>query len=495
MADNRRNTNNRRSADRNTADRRPAADRDGAERRAAADRNVNPERRSQQSPGRREIIARMNKRRKRKKVLLAVEIVLVVILCLGIGVVAWGTKKLNLVQHVELDRDKVKTSSEANAEKERERAEQQQQIDIDEASSGETTAAEVEVTPEPTPEPTGLTGVDTIALIGIDTRDLNDVTEGKNSDTMIIAVIDHNNQRIKLVSLYRDTLLNIGEDYYGTPDTYDKANAAYNLGSAEQFLSMVNLNMDFNITEFITVDFRALTKVIDLLGGLDISMTRQEVVHLNNYNYETSQACGEEYVELQMPPQEEFDGAQQMVFHCTGTQATSYARIRYTEGGDFRRASRQRHVLELIKEKAKSADFGTLNAILDAVLPLCYTNMDNGRLLGLIQPVLKYSMTAEDQCGFPFVHVDDDGTYSGDDCVIPVTLEYNVQLLHNFLFPEQDYYPSWIVQEYSQGIINIAGFDASYIEKYAAVEDNAEIPGWNEEMDEEVRQWRESGGQ
>ncbi len=441
---------------------------------------------------RREMMARAAKRRKRKKIQLVVEIVLVAVLVLGIGVVAWGTNKLNLVQRVELDETRVKTSSEVNAEKERQR-QAQEQISIEDGQEGEAVTAEVE--PEPTPEPTGLSGVDTIALIGIDTRDLNDTSEGKNSDTMIIAVIDHNNQRIKLVSLYRDTLLNIGEDYYGTPDTYDKANAAYNLGSAEQFLSMVNLNMDFNITEFITVDFRALTKVIDLLGGLDISMTRQEVIHLNNYNYETSEACGEPYEELAMPPQEEFDGAQQMVFHCTGTQATSYARIRYTEGGDFRRASRQRHVLELIKEKAKTADFGTLNAILDAVLPLCYTNMDNGRLLGMIQPVLKYSMTAEDQCGFPFVHVDDDGTYSGDDCVIPVTLEYNVTLLHNFLFPDVPYTPSWTVQEYSQGIINIAGFDASYIQKYAEMEDNAEIPGWNEQMDEEVRQWRENGGQ
>ena len=208
-----------------------------------------------------------------------------------------------------------------------------------------------------------------------------------NSDTMIICVLNHNERTIKLCSIYRDTYLNILEDLNGNPDCYTKANSAYAVGGPTQFLSMLNYNLDLSITEYMTVNFLALAETVDLLGGLDIEMTREEVVHLNNYNVETSQVCGVPYEEIQLPPESEFDGAMMRTFHCNGSQSVSYARIRYTSGNDFRRASRQREVLKLIKEKASTADLGTLDAILNAVLPDVTTNIDNMKLITLATKV------------------------------------------------------------------------------------------------------------
>ena len=172
--------------------------------------------------------------------------------------------------------------------------------------------------------------------------------------------------------------------------------------------------------------------------------------------------------------------------HLNGSQAVSYARIRKTAGNDFRRASRQRVVLSKIMEKAKTADIGTLDAVLNAVLPLVTTNLDNGKIMSMIQPVLTYSMPEENQTGFPFAHVEDDGTITGLDCVLPVTLEYNVRQLHEFLFPGAEYTPAPTVQTYSQQIIYDSGYNEEDIEWALAIDDGAEIPKWSQELQDQA---------
>ena len=399
---------------------------------------------------------RRRKRQRRKRVLFAIEIIVLVLLSLVLVVSIWATHKFSLINHQDLDQDKLKTADQVNGDSSGDGSDNQTETDSD------------------------LSGVELIALVGIDTRD---ELEGENSDTMIIACIDHTNKTIRLASLYRDTYLNIGENYDGTPDCYTKANAAYNYGGATQFLSMLNLNFDLNITEYMTVNFKALSDVVEALGGLDIDMTREEVIHLNNYNVETSQACGLEYEELTYPSEEEFDGAMTLTFHLNGSQAVSYARIRKTAGNDFRRTSRQRLVLEKILEKAKTADLATLNSIMDQVFPQVTTNMDNSRLVSMIQPVLGY--TFADQTGFPSTHLEDDGSLTGEDCVLPVTLEYNAIQLHQFLFPDTEYTPSETVQSYSATITAICGYGEESIELAQSNEDGAEIPVWDPTAEEQ----------
>lgn len=291
-------------------------------------------------------------------------------------------------------------------------------------------------------------GYTTIGLIGLDGRD-GELKTGARSDTMIIASINNDTKKVKLVSVYRDTYLRIGEDSEGNGQ-YNKANAAYAKGGPEQFLSMLNTNLDLNVTDFVSVDFQAVAEAVELLGGIDVELKEEEVVHLNNYCVETSKVTGMDYT-----PLEEKAG----VHHLNGVQTVSYARIRYTSGNDFRRAARQREVIYKIVEKAKNSDIATLSKILDKVFPKVYTSFTKAEILQMGMSMMSYDI--EDQTGFPFDHLYGErvkDAMGGLDVVLPVTLESNVIKLHEFLYPEDSYTPSDEVKTYSQRIVDKSGF-------------------------------------
>ncbi len=424
-------------------------------------------------------MAPKKKSRAGRKGLFIAEMLILAVLTVALIAAIWVTHKLSLVNYdTNFDRSQVKTATEYNNQST--------------TTSTETAAAQVAVTETPVDTSTQtaaqvgaqtqLSGIQTIALVGLDTRETEDDYEGlANSDTMIICVINHNERTIKLASVYRDTFLNV---YWDGEDYYDKANSAYALGGAEEFLTMLNLNLDLDITQYATVEFKALQVSIDLLGGLDVELTQQEIVHLNNYNIETAAACGVEYVEIPVPSDDELYGAQTATYHLNGSQAVSYARIRYTDGFDFRRASRQRVILQLLKEKAASADVFTIDSLLNQVLPLVTTNLDSSDIMSMAVPVLSYKLTSEDQTGFPSVHVEDSGgEITGSDCVIPVTLAYNVQVLHEFLYPGYEYYPSDTVLNTSEYIASYTGYGDAQISAAASVYDDSDIPAYTDMTD------------
>ena len=291
-------------------------------------------------------------------------------------------------------------------------------------------------------------GYTTIALVGIDSRD-DKLKSDWNSDTMIIASINNDTKKVKLVSVYRDTYLCLGEDE-DENNSYGLANSAYCTGGAKKMLNMLNKNLDMNISDFVTVNFQAVAETVELLGGIDVEMKKEEVVHLNNYCVETSEVTGMDYT-----PLEEIEGVQ----HLNGVQAVAYARIRKTSGNDFRRAARQREVIYKIVEKAKNSSIATLNTVLDKIFPMIYTSLTEKEILSMGMNMLSYDI--EDQTGFPFDHLYGDTVkeaMDGVDCVLPITLESNVIKLHEFLYPEDSYVPSNEVKTYSQEISDKSGF-------------------------------------
>ena len=280
-------------------------------------------------------------------------------------------------------------------------------------------------------------GYTTIGLVGLDNRS-NKLKSG-NSDSMIIASIDNDTKKVKLVSVYRDTYLRIGEDSEGNGQ-YNRANAAYAKGGAEQFLNMLNTNLDLNVTDFVSVDFQAVAEAVELLGGIDVELKEEEKM------LQVEETSG--------TPLKKTAG----VHHLNGVQTVAYARIRYTAGNDFRRAARQREVIYKIVEKAKNADVATLSKILDKVFPNIYTSFSKAEILQMGMSMLSYDI--EDQTGFPFDHLYGQRVKDavGIDVVLPVTLESNVIKLHEFLYPEDSYTPSEEVKAYSQRIVDKSGF-------------------------------------
>lgn len=279
-------------------------------------------------------------------------------------------------------------------------------------------------------------GYTNIALFGVDSRDGN-LGEGNRTDCIIIASLNNETKEIKMVSVYRDTLLDLSEG------TYQKCNAAYSYGGPILAINMLNMNLDLDIQDYVTVDFGAIADAIDLLGGVEIDVTEEEVQYLNEFLQETADSAGKEAHFLTQSGLQLLDG----------TQATTYARIRSTAGGDFTRTERQRLVVEKMFEKAKSADLATLNEIIDKVFPQVSTSFTLQEILTYATAYSEYVLG--ENLGFPMDNYTDTLPEIGS-VVIPDDLVSNVTQLHEFLYGTADYTPSSTVQTVNSNIIYTA---------------------------------------
>ena len=217
---------------------------------------------------------------------------------------------------------------------------------------------------------------------------------------------------------------------------------------------MLNMNLDLDIEDYVTVDFGAIADAIDLLGGVEIDVTDEEAGYLNQFLQETADSAGTEAHFL--------NGGGHLLLD--GTQATTYARIRSTAGGDFTRTERQRIVLEKMFEKAKSADLVTLNEIINQIFPQVSTSFTLQEIITYASAYSEY--TLGENRGFPFENYTDTLSEIGS-VVIPDDLVSNVTQLHDFLFGTTGYTPSSTVQTVNSNIIytaNSAGY--SYTETY-----------------------------
>lgn len=283
-------------------------------------------------------------------------------------------------------------------------------------------------------EETTMKGYRNIALFGVDST-TGSLSKGTRSDTIMIASINQDTGECKLVSVYRDTYLNLSND------TYNKCNSAYAKGGPEMAISMLNLNLDLNITDFVTVGFAGLTDTIDALGGVYIDVKDNEISHLNNYQLCIADDLKRSYTPVTSSGRQLLDGL----------QATGYCRVRYIAGGDFTRAEHQRNVLSAVADQAKQASPAALAEVANNVFSEVYTSLDLAEIVELLADVGNYTIT--ETAGFPREENRTTGKLgTKGDCVIPVNLEENVKWLHQFLFNDYEYTPSDMVQECSRQI-------------------------------------------
>lgn len=280
-----------------------------------------------------------------------------------------------------------------------------------------------------------LKGYWNIALFGVDSRQSS--SENGLSDTIIVASINRDTKEIRMASVYRDTYLD------NTNGEFRKANDAYLQGGPERAINMLNRNLDLDITNFVTVNMSVLAEVVNAIGGVEIDVREEEIVHLNNYQNEGSEITGLEKIPVTTP------GLQTL----NGLQAMSYCRIRYI-GLDYERTERQRKVLTQIFEKVQKMDILSLTGIITDILPYISTNLTQTEILSLAKDVMSYKLG--ENTGFPFDKLATD--VDAGDCVVPVNLAQNVTQLHSFLFGEdENYIPSETVQSISNTIMERTG--------------------------------------
>lgn len=351
-------------------------------------------------------MAKQQTRKKKMKAItkwliaFGVELVVLLVMVIGYGVF-YLNQQAGKIQYVKIDKDKVSINEGAN--------EQQK-------------------------------GYKTIALFGIDARSNTSMDAGNRSDSIMIASINNDTKEVKIVSVYRDTLLSV--DYKGGITT--KATHAYAYGGPEMAIKMLNQNLDLDITDFVTVNFLALTKAIDDLGGVTIGVEENELKVLNRSIAEQVNVTG-----IQS------DG----VFttgniRLNGTQATAYARIRSTDRGDITRTERQREVLSQMIVEAKKTNLSTINNIIDDVFPNVYTSIDQKEMYNLAKSLFDYELG--ETAGFPFEQKGVKHATKGS-ILVPADLESNVSELHRFLFGTENYVPTQNVRNISAEIANETG--------------------------------------
>lgn len=324
-----------------------------------------------------------NKKNIALKVIIAILTIIVIITICAIGIGTWYINdKLSKIQTVEIAKDEIEITQGVEEE---------------------------------------LTGYRTIALLGIDSRQ-DTYSEGNRSDCIILASISNKTKEVRLVSVYRDTYLDITGRYL------DKVTHAYSFGGPALALSTLNTNLDLDITEFVTVNFEAVKDIVGSLGGVNIDITDEEVPFITGID-----SAGN--------------------YTLNGEQALSYSRIRYATGGDYKRTERMRTVLSKCFDKAKTKNLSELNDLANKLLPRVYTNIDSKEIISLIPNLASYKIT--ESTGWP-PKVEGkiiNKVWYG----VPVNLEESVKVLHQELFDDTEYEPSDKVKEISNKIINKTG--------------------------------------
>ncbi len=285
-------------------------------------------------------------------------------------------------------------------------------------------------------------GYKTVAVFGIDSR-TGSVDKGNNADVNMIINLNRETGDVQLISVYRDLYLSITDN-----NLYDKLNAAYRRGGPEQAVKALNKNFDLDIDSYFAFNWKAVADGIELLGGIDLEVTKAEYKYMNAFIHETCIATG---IDSKNPAGHYIKSAGMQ--HLDGVQAVAYGRLRLMDS-DFQRVERQKKVISLCLEKAKQLDVPRLNLIIEAVLPQIAYAFDMNEMFSLLRIVRTINIT--ESAGCPDVNNVVTMPMGGSgDCVVPLNLEKAVVKLHKILFNVDDYTPTNSVKRYSNRITEL----------------------------------------
>ena len=386
----------------------------------------------------REHLKRLKKHKKKKRQLiigLALEVLLLAVVVVGYAAVSYGASLMEKIHRLPTA-EQTAISGEVTeyptipdmrqTDKDPGQAEEStpKQIVVSDASEDTTAIVTIDPTQEYTnPLPSNhvetLKGYYTYVIFGVDSRRPEDLIKQTQGDVIIIATINKETYEVRLASVYRDFFLEATTDYFC------KLTDSYARFGAHETMAALNRNLDLQINEMVCVNWKAVGIVVDMMGGLDIEMTEAEAIAVNDYIVETRDVVGQkDAVGIPM---------EAGVHHCDGVNTLCYSRIRYNVGNDYARTDRQRKVINLMVQKAKTMSLPQLLRIMDEATNHVYTNINN---VDIVQLITKAgALNVSKSSGFPFHYRTWEYVYADD-------LVENVKELHEFLYNEVDFEPS-----------------------------------------------------
>lgn len=261
-------------------------------------------------------------------------------------------------------------------------------------------------------------GITNVLLIGVDARDLD---EPCRSDSMIIATLDNNNKKVKLTSLFRDTLVDIpghGEA---------KLNSAYMLGGPELLIKTVKETYNVSIDKYIIINFWGFETIVDYIGGIEVDVKDYQLEELNKYIGESTGGndCPVEKTGIQT---------------LNGKQALSYARIRYNVGDEYERTDRQREVIFKVIEKLQNTKPSKYLGVMNTMLEYIKTNIDPLEALNMAYTIYKFPSLDVEQLQIPLVALSETRNYKELGSVFLMDRLQNASILYNFIYENK--YPN-----------------------------------------------------
>lgn len=230
------------------------------------------------------------------------------------------------------------------------------EFDTDSTIDGQETIQTIDASDVSLSEVDALEGenVINVMLIGQDRRPGEDRSR---SDTMILVSLNTEKNSVQLTSFMRDTYVQI-------PGYLDnRLNVAYRYGGTELMNETFRVNFGLDIDGNVMVDFTEFATIIDMLGGVDLELSSEEIGYMHNAGF-TNLSVGEN--------------------HLTGEEALTFVRMRYVSGGDYGRTERQRRVLTSLADSFRGASFATIWSLVEEVLPHVVTNLSDSQILNYV---------------------------------------------------------------------------------------------------------------
>lgn len=257
---------------------------------------------------------------------------------------------------------------------------------------------------------------DVINILLVGEEALHDNGRGR-TDSIMIATIHVKEKTLKLTSIMRDLYLPVP----GYSD--NKINAAFNIGGMDLLVQALNNDFDLKLDGYVKVDFDSFEKLIDALGGVEITLSAKEAQYLNTTNY------------ISNPKYRNVTEGTQIL---NGNQALGYSRIRYVENGneanDFGRTRRQRMVMNALFEKYKSKSIVALLGLMPDILELVTTDLNRTTVLEYLYLAVTLQPKELETMRIPVEGAYRGARIRGMSVLVPDTLQDNINALHEFIF-------------------------------------------------------------
>lgn len=259
-----------------------------------------------------------------------------------------------------------------------------------------------------------------ILLIGTDSRG----EDRGRSDSMILLSINSKTKKINMVSLMRDTYVQV-PGYGGC-----KLNAAYSYGGPELLMDTIEENFYIEIDDYVTVNFMSFANIVDAVGGVEIEVNDSEADAINVL------LDSKEGISMFGQPDEDDYLNGGGTYKLNGKQALCYSRLRKVGNADFERTERQRKVLSGIIKNAATLNPFKLGSVAGDALPSMTTNLSKGSmyLFSLRLPLFLIGYDIEQ------LRIPAEDTYWGSDIdgesVLEIDFDANIDMIKKDLYDE-----------------------------------------------------------